>query len=80
MNIKDIILGTQPTSYWPLDDPGGSSCHDETGLHHASVPANGVSLAVIPFGSSQAPYSTAHWEVFSQLTMIRNIRSPMPTR
>ena len=56
MNIKDIILGTEPTSYWPLDDPGGSSCHDETGLHHASVPANGVSLAVIPFGSSQAPY------------------------
>jgi hypothetical protein len=56
MSIKDTILGTQPTSYWPLDDPGGSTCHDEMGLHDASAPANGVALAVIPFGSSQAPY------------------------
>ena len=56
MSIKDTILGTQPTSYWPLDDPGGSSCHDEMGLHDASAPANGIGLAVIPFGSSQAPY------------------------
>jgi hypothetical protein len=57
MNIKDTILNTQPTSYWPLDDLGSSSsCHDETGLHDASMPAQGVTLAVIPFGASQAPY------------------------
>jgi Concanavalin A-like lectin/glucanases superfamily len=56
MSIKDAILGTQPTSYWPLDDVGGAACHDEMGLHAASVPAQGVALAVIPFGSSQAPF------------------------
>jgi hypothetical protein len=56
MTIKATILGTKPTSYWPLDDLVGSSCHDELGLHDASAPAEGVSLAVIPFGDSQAPY------------------------
>jgi hypothetical protein len=56
MSIKDAILGTKPTSYWPLDDLAGSSCHDELGLHDASTPAEGVVLAVIPFGESQAPY------------------------
>ncbi len=56
MSTKAAILGTSPTSYWPLDDPAGSSCHDELGLHDASVPAQGVSLAVVPFGGSQAPY------------------------
>jgi hypothetical protein len=56
MSVKDTILSTQPTSYWPLDVSGGSSCHDEMGLHDASTPTEGVALAVIPFGSSQAPY------------------------
>lgn len=56
MSIKDTILNTQPTSYWPLDDLGGSSCHDEIGLHDASAPAQGVTLAAIPFGASQAPF------------------------
>jgi hypothetical protein len=56
MSTKDAILGTNPTSYWPLDDSPGSPCHDELGLHDASVPAQGVSLAVVPFGQSQAPY------------------------
>jgi hypothetical protein len=55
MSIKVAILGTKPTSYWPLDDLVGSWCHDELGLHDASVPDEGVSLAVIPFGESQAP-------------------------
>ena len=56
MSIKDAILATQPTSYWPLDDPSGSpSCHDETGLHDASLPPAGVTLAAFPFGTSQAP-------------------------
>jgi hypothetical protein len=57
MSKKDTIVHAQPTSYWPLDDPGGSpSCHDEMGLHDASTPTEGVALAVIPFGSAQAPY------------------------
>jgi hypothetical protein len=56
MSIKDAILITQPTSYWPLDDPDGFSCHDEMGLHNAARPPQGVTLAVIPFGASQAPY------------------------
>jgi len=56
MSIKDAILNTSPTSYWPLDDLDGLSCHDEIGLHDASVPTQGVTLAVIPFGTSQAPY------------------------
>jgi hypothetical protein len=54
---KDAILTTQPTSYWPLDDPSGaSSCHDQMGLHDASVPSVGVKLSVLPFGASQAPF------------------------
>jgi len=56
MSVKDAILTTQPTSYWPLDDSGGASCHDEMGLNDAALPAQGVALAVIPFGTSQAPY------------------------
>lgn len=56
MSIKDAILDTLPTSYWPLDDLAGSPCHDEMGLHNASAPAQGVTLAVIPFGTSQAPF------------------------
>jgi Concanavalin A-like lectin/glucanases superfamily len=56
MSIKDAILNTLPTSYWPLDDLDSLSCHDEMGLHDASVPTQGVTLAVIPFGASQAPY------------------------
>ena len=56
MSLKDTILNLAPTSYWPLDDAAGSSCHDEMGLHDATVPAAGVALAVLPFGSSQAPY------------------------
>jgi hypothetical protein len=60
MSIKDTILNTLPTSYWPLDDLDGLSCHDEMGLHAASVPTQGVMLAVIPFGTSQAPYFCAN--------------------
>ena len=56
MSIKDAILFTLLTSYWPLDDLAGPSCHDEMGLHDASAPAQGVTLAVIPFGASQAPF------------------------
>jgi hypothetical protein len=56
MSTKAAILATNPTSYWPLDDVVGPTCHDESSLHDASVPAQGVSLAVVPFGDSQAPY------------------------
>jgi hypothetical protein len=56
MSIKNAILSTLPTSYWPLDDLDGPSCHDEMGLHSALTPTQGVTLAVIPFGASQAPY------------------------
>ncbi|MBV8095118.1 MAG: hypothetical protein JO110_18200 [Acetobacteraceae bacterium] len=58
MSVKDAILSTQPTSYWPLDDATGP-CHDELGLHSAVMPTQGgVTLAVIPFGPgpAQAPY------------------------
>jgi len=56
MSVKAAILSIRPTSYWPLDDLNGPSCHDELGLHNASTPAQGVTLAVIPFGAAQAPY------------------------
>ena len=56
MSIEDTILSMVPTSYWPLDDLDGISCHDDMGLHDALLPAQGVALAVIPFGESQAPY------------------------
>jgi hypothetical protein len=57
MSVRDAILTTQPTSYWPLDDlSGSSSCHDEMGLHDASLPSAGVTLSVLPFGTSQAPF------------------------
>jgi Concanavalin A-like lectin/glucanases superfamily len=56
VSVKTAILATQPTSYWPLDDAAGTSCHDEMGLHDATVPTAGVNLAVIPFGEILAPY------------------------
>ena len=57
MSVRDAILTTQPTSYWPLDDlSGSSSCYDEMGLHDASLPSAGVTLSVLPFGTSQAPF------------------------
>jgi hypothetical protein len=56
MSVKDTILSTQLTSYWPLDDADGAFCHDEMGLHDAAVPAQGVTLAAIPFGASRAPF------------------------
>jgi hypothetical protein len=55
MSLKSAILATAPTSYWPLDDVPGASCHDEMGLH-AAVGSAGVKLAAIPFGVSSAPY------------------------
>ena len=56
MAVKTAILATLPTSYWPLDDAAGSSCHDEMGLHDASVPSAGVTLAAIPFGAVRTTF------------------------
>jgi hypothetical protein len=39
MSLKSTILSAQPTSYWPLDDLDGSSCHDEMGLTMSAYPA-----------------------------------------
>jgi hypothetical protein len=62
MSIKVAILASNPTSYWPLDDLVGSRCHDEASLHDASVPAQGVSLGVIPFGECKLLISMGNWE------------------
>ena len=60
MSVNDAILATQPTSYWPLDDlSGSSSCHDEMGLHDASLPSAGVTLSVLPSGRRRRRFSTA---------------------
>jgi hypothetical protein len=56
MSLKTAILDTSPTSYWPLDDAVGDSCHDETGLHDATLSSAGVKLAALPFGDASAPY------------------------
>jgi hypothetical protein len=56
MSVKDAILTTQPTSYWPLDELNGTSCQDTMGLHDAALPRQGVTLAAIPFGAAQAPF------------------------
>src|SRR6267154_5781265 len=48
MSLKTAILDTGPTSYWPLDDVVGDSCHDKAGLHDAqySQPyANALTIA-----------------------------------
>ena len=45
MSLKTAILDTGPTSYWPLDDDVGGSCHDEVGLHNATISGAGVKLA-----------------------------------
>ena len=57
MSVKDAILATQPTSYWPLDDLAGAlACHDEMGLHDTAPPPAGVTLSALPFGAAQAPF------------------------
>ena len=62
MRVKDAILAAQPTTYWPLDDlNGSSSCHDEMGLHNASLPLAGVTLRSFPSGRRRRRFSTARW-------------------
>jgi hypothetical protein len=56
MSIITAILDTAPTSYWPLTDRSGTTCHDEMEFHDAVVNNSGVKLAAIPFGDSSVPY------------------------
>ena len=56
MTLKSAIRDTAPTSYWPLDDVSGDSCHDELGLHGALVNSTAIKLGAIPFGSMSTPY------------------------
>ena len=78
MDVKTAVLATQPTSYWPLDDVAGSSCHDEMGLHDASVPAAGVTLAAIPFGTIRTPFFDGALGVALRSTAIPNTRNLSP--
>jgi hypothetical protein len=75
MGIKEAILATTPTSYWPLDDASGTACHDERGLHEASL-GGGVKLAVVPFGQASAPYFDG--EIGSYLTIVDDERYSQP--
>ncbi len=56
MDLRTVILGTAPTSYWPLTDDGNGLCHDEMKLNDATSSSGGVKLAAIPFGSASVPY------------------------
>jgi hypothetical protein len=76
MSLKTAILDTGPTSYWPLDDVVGDSCHDEAGLHDAAVTGTGVKLAAIPFGTVSAP-SMEISGVLSPWSTTRSTRSRM---
>jgi hypothetical protein len=80
MSVKSTILSTQPTSYWPLDDLNGFSCHDEMSLHEAFLPKKGLTLAAIPFGASRPPFLTAVWEAICRSMVIHNIPNPMQMR
>jgi Concanavalin A-like lectin/glucanases superfamily len=56
MDLLEAILGTAPTSYWPLTDDSNGRCHDEMELNDATSNAGGVKLAAIPFGNAAVPY------------------------
>jgi hypothetical protein len=68
MSLKTATLDTDPTSYWPLDDDVGGSCHDEAGLHNATMAGAGIKLAAIPFGTASAPYFDG--DIGSVLTVV----------
>jgi hypothetical protein len=76
MSLKNAILTTVPTSYWPLDDVAGPSCHDEMNNHDASVSDTGITLSVIPFGQASAPYFDG--EIGSYLTVADDPRYSHP--
>src|SRR5260221_2984136 len=76
MGLKTATLDTSPTSYWPLDDAVGDSCHDEAGLHDTTMTGAGVKLAAIPFGAATAPYFDG--EIGSVLTVVNDARYSQP--
>jgi len=76
MSLKAAILDTGPTSYWPLDDDVGDSCHDETARHDATISGAGVKLAAIPFGPASAPYFDGN--IGSVLTVIDDAQYSQP--
>ncbi len=76
MSLKTAILDTGPTSYWPLDDDVGGSCHDEAGLHDATMTGAGVKLAAIPFGAASAPYFDG--DIGSVLTVVDDPQYSQP--
>jgi hypothetical protein len=76
MSLKTAILDTGPTSYWPLDDVVGDSCHDKAGLHDAAVTGAGVKLAAIPFGAVSAPYFDG--DIGSVLTVVDDAQYSQP--
>jgi hypothetical protein len=67
VGLHNAILVTGPTSYWPLDETSGDSCHDEMDLHLALVGGGSVKLGAIPFGPSSFPYFDG--EIGSYLTV-----------
>jgi hypothetical protein len=76
MSLKTATLDTGPTSYWPLDDDVGGSCHDEAGLHDATMTGAGVKLAAIPFGAASAPYFDG--DIGSVLTVVDDAQYSQP--
>jgi Concanavalin A-like lectin/glucanases superfamily len=74
--LETSILDTEPTSYWPLTDVDGATCHDEMGLHDAVVNGTGVKLAAIPFGDASAPYFDG--EIGSFLTIASDPQYSQP--
>jgi hypothetical protein len=76
MSLGTATLDTGPTSYWPLDDALGDSCHDEAALHDAAVTSPGVKLAAIPFGAASAPYFDG--DIGSVLTVVDDVRYSQP--
>jgi hypothetical protein len=76
MSLKTATLDTEPTSYWPLDDVVGGSCHDEAGLHDATVASASVRLAVLRFGGGSAPYFAG--DIGSILTVVDDVRYSQP--
>jgi hypothetical protein len=59
-----------------LDDAVGGSCHDEAGLHDATVTGAGVKLAALPFGAGSAPYFDGN--IGSVLTVANDVRYSQP--
>jgi hypothetical protein len=76
MILQTAILGTAPTSFWPLTDIAGAICRDEIGLHDARVNSAGVKLAAVPFGAASVPYFDG--EIGSVLTVADDTQYSQP--